>query len=621
MPTASPRRTSPRPRPSWPRSDALLSQADTRDGGFGRAPKFPQTMSIDLLLRHARRSGDPAARSVALLALDAMASGGIYDHLGGGFARYSTDGRWLVPHFEKMLYDQALLARRVPARLAAHGRGPLPAGARRDDRLRAARPAPSRSAASSPPRTPTPRASRVRFYVWTLDEVRRSPGTTPTPPIDWYGVTARRQLGGREHPRAAGTGRPAAPAGRRAGPGRPVRGARERRVRPGLDDQGAHRVERADAGHPRRGGRRHRRPRTGWRRPSPPASSSWPSCGGPDGRWLRTWQGPADGSATRSGQAARLRRRPRRPARCLHPAPRGHGRAALAGRGPVGGRRAARPLLGRRGRRGVHHRVRRRGAGHPTRRTSWTTPPRRPTAWPRWGWCAWAPSPATTTSAERRRGDRPPPRRAGREGAAGVRPPPLRRRAAVAGRGRDRRHRRAARPASRSSSGGGRRLAVLPGGSPTTRRSGRAATSRVPTAGPTCAATTSARRRSAPLRTWPTSSPPCADPPRAASPTAAVDDLVQGAPRPVRRRAGAVVGGGVAEGDGADGPPRRRGCRAPPSPPRCARTARRTAPPDPTSRAASRATMAEKAVSTYQYGTAQRSSPSPSPVRALSGSA
>src|SRR6478672_1960892 len=84
----------------------LLAQHDRHWGGFGAAPKFPQTMSLELLLRrHATTTGGDAE------ALAAMASGGIYDHLGGGFARYSVDQMWLVPHFEKMLYDQALLAR------------------------------------------------------------------------------------------------------------------------------------------------------------------------------------------------------------------------------------------------------------------------------------------------------------------------------------------------------------------------------------------------------------------------------------------------------------------------------------------------------------------------------
>ena len=85
--------------------EGLLAEADTRRGGFGGAPKFPPGGGA----RAAARPG-PSATHVELT-LDAMAAGGIYDQLGGGFARYSVDAGWLVPHFEKMLYDNALLAR------------------------------------------------------------------------------------------------------------------------------------------------------------------------------------------------------------------------------------------------------------------------------------------------------------------------------------------------------------------------------------------------------------------------------------------------------------------------------------------------------------------------------
>ncbi|WP_455377077.1 thioredoxin domain-containing protein, partial [Petrachloros mirabilis] len=84
---------------------------DSQFGGFGPAPKFPPAAGLSLLLRCHARSGDSKALQMVTKTLDAMSSGGIYDHIGGGFARYSTDERWLVPHFEKMLYDNALLAR------------------------------------------------------------------------------------------------------------------------------------------------------------------------------------------------------------------------------------------------------------------------------------------------------------------------------------------------------------------------------------------------------------------------------------------------------------------------------------------------------------------------------
>ncbi|HEX9533988.1 MAG TPA: thioredoxin domain-containing protein, partial [Stellaceae bacterium] len=90
-------------------AERLLRETDQLHGGIGTAPKFPQTGVIELLWRAWKRTGQPPYRDAVVKALDAMCQGGIYDHLGGGFARYSTDARWLVPHFEKMLYDNAEL--------------------------------------------------------------------------------------------------------------------------------------------------------------------------------------------------------------------------------------------------------------------------------------------------------------------------------------------------------------------------------------------------------------------------------------------------------------------------------------------------------------------------------
>ncbi|MFQ5995280.1 MAG: thioredoxin domain-containing protein [Acidiferrobacterales bacterium] len=89
----------------------LAKQFDQTWGGFGQAPKFPQPMVIEFLLREHLRVGNTHALEMAELTLQKMAQGGMYDHLGGGFARYAVDGEWLVPHFEKMLYDNAQLAR------------------------------------------------------------------------------------------------------------------------------------------------------------------------------------------------------------------------------------------------------------------------------------------------------------------------------------------------------------------------------------------------------------------------------------------------------------------------------------------------------------------------------
>jgi uncharacterized protein len=87
----------------------IMQVADRQEGGFGNAPKFPQTFSIQYLLRYYHFFKDEDALSQARLSLDKMIRGGIYDQAGGGFARYSTDAEWLAPHFEKMLYDNALL--------------------------------------------------------------------------------------------------------------------------------------------------------------------------------------------------------------------------------------------------------------------------------------------------------------------------------------------------------------------------------------------------------------------------------------------------------------------------------------------------------------------------------
>ncbi|GAA0912871.1 thioredoxin domain-containing protein [Streptomyces thermoalcalitolerans] len=90
---------------------ALTREYDARRGGFGGAPKFPPSMVIEFLLRHHARTGSEGALQMAQDTCERMARGGIYDQLGGGFARYSVDRDWVVPHFEKMLYDNALLCR------------------------------------------------------------------------------------------------------------------------------------------------------------------------------------------------------------------------------------------------------------------------------------------------------------------------------------------------------------------------------------------------------------------------------------------------------------------------------------------------------------------------------
>ena len=92
-------------------AEKLLANMDRENGGFGSQPKFPSPISLEFLLRHHARTNDEQTLNLVTFTLRQMARGGIYDQVGGGFARYSVDAHWLVPHFEKMLYDNAQLSR------------------------------------------------------------------------------------------------------------------------------------------------------------------------------------------------------------------------------------------------------------------------------------------------------------------------------------------------------------------------------------------------------------------------------------------------------------------------------------------------------------------------------
>ncbi len=133
---------------------------DPEHGGLRRAPKFPSSLPVRLLLRYHRRARDAEALRMASLSLEKMAAGGMHDQLGGGFHRYSTDSRWLVPHFEKMLYDNALLAVAYAEAFQATGREDFARVARTtlDYLLREMAPP---GAPSPRPPTPTPRARRA----------------------------------------------------------------------------------------------------------------------------------------------------------------------------------------------------------------------------------------------------------------------------------------------------------------------------------------------------------------------------------------------------------------------------------------------------------------------------
>jgi uncharacterized protein YyaL (SSP411 family) len=216
--------------------DALARRFDPRWGGFGPAPKFPQPDTLELLLRaHARDRDDAEALSMVVTTLDAMASGGMYDHLGGGFARYSVDEQWLVPHFEKMLYDQALL---VPAYLHAwQVTGEerfLQVLTETIDYVRRHLRHPDGGFLSS--EDADSEGHEGTFYVWTVDELRSLLGDDTDAAIEWWGVSRPGNFEGKNilhRPERGDLLRPEVVERAR----RTLFAAREQRVRPGLDDK------------------------------------------------------------------------------------------------------------------------------------------------------------------------------------------------------------------------------------------------------------------------------------------------------------------------------------------------------------------------------------------------
>jgi len=277
----------------------LQAQHDPDRGGFGRAPKFPQTMSIEALLRHHLATGGQASLAAVRTTLDAMASGGMYDQVGGGFARYSVDADWLVPHFEKMLYDNALLSRVYLHAWQVTGHQPWlqvveetigyvlrdlghPGGG-----FHAAEDADSEGVEG-------------RFYVWSEEDLRSVCGDEADAAVEWYGVTGAGNFEGTNilhRPLRGDLLRPEAVERAR----RALFDARTTRIRPGLDDkvltewnglmlstlaEAAAATGRAD-----------------WLEAA--TSNAAFLCDAlrrEDGRWLRSWQ--ADGGARHLGYAA-----------------------------------------------------------------------------------------------------------------------------------------------------------------------------------------------------------------------------------------------------------------------------------------------------------------------------
>ena len=268
----------------------LATTFDAAWGGFGRAPKFPPSTLVRLLLREHHADGDAHALTMARRTLDGMAHGGMYDQVAGGFCRYSTDDEWLVPHFEKMLYDNALLARAYLEGFQATG-NPFYRQVATEvlDYVLREMTAPEGGFYSAT--DADSEGEEGKFFVWTPAEVRAVLGDEAAPlAMAWFDISEDGNWEGRNIPRTPrslaevaarfGLAEEEARAPDRGGAGRALRGAADARPA-GARRQGAHRVERPDD---RRDGGRgagaRRRPLSGGgdgaRR-----TSAWPGCARP----------------------------------------------------------------------------------------------------------------------------------------------------------------------------------------------------------------------------------------------------------------------------------------------------------------------------------------------------
>jgi uncharacterized protein len=203
---------------------ALRRGYDAEHGGWGGAPKFPAASTIEFLLRRGERQ-------MALHTLRRMAGGGMYDQVGGGFARYSVDARWVVPHFEKMLYDNALLARAYLHAFQVSGEAFFERVTREtlDWALRELR---QKEGGFASALDADSEGVEGKFYVWRLEEVREALGPLADTAIEHFGMTGAGNFEGANIPVRA-TPDPDRLDEIKAG----LLAARERRVRPGLDDK------------------------------------------------------------------------------------------------------------------------------------------------------------------------------------------------------------------------------------------------------------------------------------------------------------------------------------------------------------------------------------------------
>jgi uncharacterized protein YyaL (SSP411 family) len=169
----------------------LAARFDTRYAGFGQAPKFPPSMALEFLLRYHARTGQPHALEMVEQTLSQMARGGIYDQIGGGFHRYATDERWLVPHFEKMLYDNAQLARVYALAFQVTGK-PLYRQITEETLAYVLREMTGAEGGFYSAQDADSEGEEGKFFLWTQDEVRELLGPDDAALFGrYYDVTAR----------------------------------------------------------------------------------------------------------------------------------------------------------------------------------------------------------------------------------------------------------------------------------------------------------------------------------------------------------------------------------------------------------------------------------------------
>jgi uncharacterized protein len=226
--------------------DRLATEFDWTHGGFGGAPKFPQPMTLDFLLRQHARTGSAQSLDFVERTLQKMAGGGLYDQLGGGFHRYSVDARWLVPHFEKMLYDNALL---VPVYVHAYLLTGNPSYRRVATETLdwATREMVDEAGGFSATLDADSEGHEGKFYVWTLNELTALLGDEDAPLVSaYYDVTRRGNFEGTNilnvpqpiDAVAARAGVDVARLQRAIDRARPILfAARERHVHPGRDEK------------------------------------------------------------------------------------------------------------------------------------------------------------------------------------------------------------------------------------------------------------------------------------------------------------------------------------------------------------------------------------------------